>query len=184
MSNLAREQLTLASRQTSRKRSVADRFAGNTIKASATATTQPMLSSSPADSRQRAAPKILNKSTASGPAAPTSLVVAVKEQLLASKHTITPLGTVTPRIHTNLPQASRGRNGPAATGIGTVPIKEQQLTTPLQAAQVAQALRHHPDTVFAQAVLQDPTEGVSLDYEGPAEHTNPEIFAQQARTPQ
>lgn len=72
-----------------------------------------------------------------------------------------------PGIRTNLPQASGGRNGPAATGIGTAPIKEQQLTTPLQAAQFTQALWHHPDTVFAQAVLQDLTEGASLGYEGP-----------------
>ena len=47
--NLAREQLALASRQTSCKQSVADQFAGNTIKAPATASVGSYISATSAE---------------------------------------------------------------------------------------------------------------------------------------
>ena len=60
------------------------------------------------------------------------------------------------------PAANKTRAAPA-----TLPLDQQQLVTSLDAEQFALELRHHPDRDFAESVLSDICQGVSLGYQGP-----------------
>lgn len=165
---------------------MADQFAGNTIKAPATAsvgshisatsaevTTQPMLVPSPTGSRQRAAPqieqplKILNKSTAHGQAVPTlPVAAAVEEQSLASKHTITPLGQA-PQEYILTCHNPAEAEWASCHWYWYSSHQGATAYNPAASSTICTSTAASPQHGFTQAVLQDLTEGVSLRYEGP-----------------